>query len=61
MNGDGKITLTDYTQVLRHVKKSSEISDEYFLKCADVDENGRIKVTDYTKILRHVKKTDSLW
>ena len=61
VNGDGKITLVDYTQALRHVKKTSIIIDSYALKCADTDFNGRVNVADYAKILRHVKKTAFLW
>ncbi len=61
VNGDGKIMVIDYTLVLRHVKKTSIIVDDYALKCADVDGNGRVIVNDYAKILRHVKKTENLW
>ncbi|MBE6782507.1 MAG: hypothetical protein E7536_00660 [Ruminococcaceae bacterium] len=61
VNGDGKITLVDYTYVLRHVKKTSMIIDSYALKCADTDFNNRVNLVDYAKILRHVKKTAKLW
>ena len=60
VNGDGKITVIDYSNVLKHVKKTT-ILDGYALKCADVDFNEKINVTDYAKILRHVKKTSYLW
>ena len=60
INGDGKVMLTDYASVLRHVKKSTSL-EGYALACADVDSNGRVMITDYAAILRHVKKTDPLW
>ncbi len=60
INGDGKVMLTDYASVLRHVKKT-EALEGYALACADVDSNGRVMITDYAAILRHVKKTDPLW
>ena len=60
INGDGKITLLDYTQVLRHVKKTSTL-DGYEYNCADVNGDGKLMVTDYARILKHVKKTETLW
>ncbi len=60
VNSDGKITLIDYTQVLRHVKKTSAL-DGYTFECADVNGDGKITITDYTRILKHVKKTENLW
>lgn len=60
INGDGKITLLDYTQVLRHVKKTSTL-DGYEYNCADVNGDGKLTVTDYARILKHVKKTETLW
>ncbi len=60
IDGNGKVTVTDYTLVLRHVKKTSVLED-YEFACADVNGDGKINVTDYSAILRHVKKTSSLW
>ncbi len=60
VDGDGKIMVTDYSSVLRHVKKITSL-EGYALACADVDSNGRVMITDYNAILRHVKKTASLW
>ncbi len=60
INGDGKIMLTDYTAILKHVKKTALLED-YALACADVDGNGKVMITDYSAVLRHVKKTSTLW
>jgi len=60
INGDGKIMVTDYSAILRHVKKVKNL-EGYEFACADVNGDGRIMVTDYSAVLRHVKKTSSLW
>ena len=60
INGDGKITVLDYSIAQKYVKKTTTL-EGYALKCADVDFNGKINVTDYAKMLRHVKKTAYLW
>ncbi len=60
INGDGRIMVTDYNAILRHVKKTKSL-EGYEFDCADIDGNGRIMVTDYNAVLRHVKKTSSLW
>ncbi len=60
VNGDGRIMVTDYNAILRHVKKTKSL-EGYEFDCADVDGNGRIMVTDYNAVLRHVKKTATLW
>ena len=60
VNGDGKVMVTDYNAIIKHVKKTSAL-DGYAFQCADVDGNGRIMVTDYNAVLKHVKKTESLW
>ncbi len=60
INGDGKVTVLDYTQLLRHVKKTSALGG-YTFDCADVNGDGKLSVLDYTKLLRHVKKIEMLW
>ncbi len=59
-NNDGKVSLLDYTAVLRHTKKIS-LLEGYSYKCADVDSNGKINISDYANILKHVKKVINLW
>ena len=60
IDGNGKVNVTDYTSVLKHVKKTSAL-EGYAFRCADVNGDGKINVTDYSAILRHVKKTGTLW
>ncbi len=60
INGDGKLTITDYTKVLKHTNKISAL-EGYDFACGDVDGNGKVTVSDYAKILKHVNKTDTLW
>lgn len=60
VDGNDKINVMDYTETLRHVKKTTELVG-YEYDCADVNGDGRVNVSDYAAILRHVKKTDTLW
>ncbi len=60
INGDGKISIGDYTKVLRHTQKI-QLMDGYEFACADIDSNGKVTVADYGKILKHVNKTQSIW
>ena len=60
IDGNGRLMVTDYAAVLRHVKKTATLED-YAYVCADIDGNGRIMVTDYAAVLRHVKKTALIW
>ena len=60
VDGNGRLMVTDYNAILKHVKKTSTL-DGYAFACADIDGNGRIMVTDYNGVLKHVKKTSLLW
>ncbi len=59
VNGDGNITLADYTKILAQVKKTSELEGDA-LEAADVNGDGKVSLADYTKVLAHVKKTETL-
>ena len=61
VTGDGKVTATDYSRLLAHVKKVDLITDEATLKVADVTGDGKVTATDYSRLLAHVKKVDPLW
>ena len=61
VNGKGTIDVIDYAAVLKHVKKTQRVEDEYAFACGDIDGNGVLNVLDYTKILRHIKKVEMLW
>ncbi len=60
INGDGKITIADYSKVLKHVNKTTNL-EGYELACADIDSNKKITISDYSKILKNVNKTEALW
>ena len=60
VNGDGRITVQDYSRTLRHVKKTTTL-EGYEYDCADIDGNDKLNVQDYSRSLRHVKKTALLW
>lgn len=60
IDGNGRITVSDYVTALRCAKATLKL-DEYEFLCADVDSNGKITVSDYVKILSHVKGMYSLW
>ncbi|MBQ7956895.1 MAG: hypothetical protein IJ279_02565 [Clostridia bacterium] len=60
IDGNGRLMVTDYAAILRHVKKAATL-EGYAFTCADIDGNGRIMVTDYAAVLRHVKKTALIW
>ena len=60
IDGNGRLMVTDYAAILKHVKKTATLEDYAFV-CADVDGNGRIMVTDYAAVLKHVKKTALIW
>ena len=61
ITGDGKVTATDYSRLLAHVKKTGAIADSYLLLSADVTGDGKITATDYSRLLAHVKKVSPLW
>ncbi|MBP3330587.1 MAG: dockerin type I repeat-containing protein [Clostridia bacterium] len=60
IDGNGRLMVTDYNAILKHVKKT-QVLEGYAFACADIDGNGRIMVTDYNNVLKHVKKTALLW
>lgn len=60
IDGNGRITATDYVKILSHAKGTASLED-YALKCADIDGNGRITTTDYVKVLSHAKAVSLMW
>ncbi len=60
IDGNGKITVADYSRALRHVKKLV-LLEGYAFSCADVNEDGKITVADYSIMIRHIKKIDTIW
>ena len=60
VTGDGKVTSTDYSRLLAHVKKVNLLTSEEELWAADVTGDGNISATDYSRLLAHVKKVNLL-
>lgn len=53
VNGDGKISISDYAKVKSHILGISKVSNEY-LKAADANGDGKISISDYAKIKSHI-------
>lgn len=54
-NGDGKISSSDLTVIVRHVLKKSTITGAGLL-AADANHDGKVSSSDLTVIVRHVLK-----
>ena len=61
VTGDGKVDIKDYSRILSHVKKVSQITDSYVLLSADVTGDGIVNIKDYSRVLAHVKKLNPLF
>lgn len=59
VNGDGKVTASDATSVLRHAAKIEYITVANLLKAADVNKDGDVTTADATKLLRFIAKIDT--
>ncbi len=55
VNGDGKITNADITQLHRHVRKAKLITNKYQLKAAAINKRNTISNADTTKLFRFVR------
>ena len=60
IDGNGKINVGDVAKMYAHVKKTSQITDEYILKCMDITGEGKINVGDTARLYAHVKKSSEL-
>lgn len=59
INGDGKITNADTTQLYRHVRGTPKITNKYQLKAAAINKRSTISNADTTKLFRFVRRTIS--
>lgn len=59
VNGDGKISISDYAKVKSHILGTSKVSNEY-LKAADANGDGKISISDYAKIKSHILGTSKI-
>jgi uncharacterized repeat protein (TIGR02543 family) len=53
VNGDGKITLTDYILMKSHILETSQLAGA-FSKAGDINGDSRISLTDYVKMKSHL-------
>ena len=47
-NGDGKVTVADYTAIAHYIMGNAP--DNFNEKAADVNNDGKINVADYTAV-----------
>ena len=59
-DGDGKLTVTDYLLIKRHILKTTVLTEEFF-KAADVDGDGSVASTDYVLIKRHLLNISDIY
>ena len=55
VNGDGRVTAKDATQILKYVVKLIDLNDEQ-KNAADINKDGNVTAKDATLILKHVVK-----
>lgn len=60
INGDGKVTSTDYLQLKSYFKGDMYLGLECF-EAADVDNSGSLNSTDYLKIKKYMNGTVDLY
>ena len=59
VNGDGKISISDYAKVKSHILGVALVDNEY-KKAADVNGDGNISIADYAKIKSHILGTSKI-
>jgi len=59
INGDGRITLTDFVQMKAHLLKKTLLSGA-FLKAADVNGDGNVTLTDFVRLRSHLLGKDAI-
>ena len=53
INGDGKVTLTDFVQLKSHILNKSTLTGAY-ASAADLNGDGKITLTDFVKAKAHL-------
>lgn len=53
VNGDGKVTVTDYVLIKAHILKDITLEGVYF-KAADVNGDGKLTITDYVLVKGYI-------
>ncbi len=60
VNGDGKITIGDWTMLYKYINGTKELTDDERLR-ADVNEDGKITIGDWTRLYKHINNTNPLF
>ncbi len=53
VNGDGSVSIADYTMIRLHILELSQLSQEQIL-AADVNGDGSVSIADYTMVRLHI-------
>ena len=61
IDGDGKVTASDYTALKTHFKSAVPTLGEAQIKAADTCPDGRLTTPDYLMIRRHIAKNFDLF
>jgi uncharacterized repeat protein (TIGR02543 family) len=59
INGDGKITLTDYVQLKTHLVGGTQLAG-FYAKAGDVNGDGKITLTDFVQMKLHLLKKQNI-
>lgn len=54
VNGDGKLSATDYVFIKNHIMQTKELQDPIYIKSADMNEDGKISATDYVWVKNYI-------
>lgn len=54
VNGDGKLSPTDYVFIKNHIMQTEELENEIDKKAADINEDQKISPTDYVLIKNYI-------
>jgi hypothetical protein len=57
---DNRVNIRDAAALYAHVRRTSEITDAYTLKCADCNGDGNVNIADISRLYAHIKQTLSL-
>ncbi len=60
VNGDGRITSSDYIRIKKYIGGTAQLTGASFL-AADIDSNNTIKSADYIKIKAHFAGRIDIW
>ncbi len=58
---DGVVNANDCTRLFKHVNETDLLTDEYALKCANVNGDSIVNTKDCTRLFKHVNGTEPLW